>query len=54
MSELSATVQKHEIEARTLPIKSITVYNDRAEVKRTVTLKLHPGTNEVIVQVRNF
>uniref|UniRef100_A0AC34QL66 Protein F37C4.5 n=1 Tax=Panagrolaimus sp. JU765 TaxID=591449 RepID=A0AC34QL66_9BILA len=38
------------LNARDIPIKSVTVFTDRAEVIRRFTVKIQPGLNEVILE----
>uniref|UniRef100_A0A914QNZ9 DUF4140 domain-containing protein n=1 Tax=Panagrolaimus davidi TaxID=227884 RepID=A0A914QNZ9_9BILA len=35
------------LNAREIPIKAVTVFNDRAEINRTFTVSLKPGMNEI-------
>jgi hypothetical protein len=41
----------HKFQAPEIPISAVTVYRDRAEVKRNVGLKLDAGLNRVIIEV---
>lgn len=38
------------LDSTTLPTKSVIVYSDRAEVKRTVAVELKKGTTEIVVE----
>ncbi|VDL75107.1 unnamed protein product [Nippostrongylus brasiliensis] len=44
------TQASFRFEAVDLPTKTVTVYSDRAEVKRVVSASLTKGTNEIIIQ----
>ena len=40
------------LQASALPISAVTVYTDRAEVRRDISLKLDAGLNRVLIEVR--
>lgn len=47
---VNPSAKVHIFKAYALPIVSVTVYSDRAEVKRTIKTTLMPGENEVIIE----
>lgn len=44
----------HTFEARMLPLKSVTVFTDRAEVRRVFNVTLDEGLTDVIVDVSSI
>jgi hypothetical protein len=52
MSSLSAYEQI--LEARDLPLRTVTIFTDRAELKRVFEVTLLQGLNNIIVDVSFF
>lgn len=50
----TADLEKHVFQARSLPLVSVTVFGDRAEVKRNMKASLKSGINEIIIEVDAF
>ena len=49
VQETSSVPTKTEVIGRSCPIEGVTVFLDRAEVKRTIEVVLDAGDNEVLV-----
>lgn len=49
----SASRHFQRFEAKELSVSAVTVFTDRAEVKRTFAVKLEAGLTDVVVSVRS-
>lgn len=54
IAENSASRHVQRFETMDLPVNAVTVFTDRAEVKRTFPVKLEAGLTDVVVAVRTF
>ncbi|KAJ1357416.1 hypothetical protein KIN20_015560 [Parelaphostrongylus tenuis] len=50
MSDESHPPAVHRSECRDLPLRQVTVFNDRAELKRSLQCSVHPGFNEIHIE----
>lgn len=51
---MSQAKKVHHFAVHDIAIKSVTVFNDRAEVTRSLNVQLVPGLNEVLIEVNLF
>lgn len=54
MSVASTIVHEEVLEARTLPLNTVTIFADRAELKRIFEVTLRQGLNNICVDVSFF
>lgn len=49
MDEVKKTV--HSFNSHDLPIESVTVYNDRADITKQLKVRLESGLHEIVIKV---